>query len=80
MSMEDINYLEAWFKSVPRPLPDPVPYRQGETINGTEAFIKKGLDFVKANVDKAILYDPGMLRLRQLKEYLVKNGYTKEKK
>ncbi len=79
MSIEDINYLEAWFEAMPRPLPDPVPFRQGETMHNTEESIRKHFEFVKANLTIPVLYEPAMLRLRQLKEWLTKNGYTKEK-
>ena len=78
MSLEEISYLEAWFQSIPRPLPDPIPYRQGETIFEPEGFLKKHFTFLKANVDKPVLYDPGMLRVKLLKEYLIKNGHAKE--
>ena len=76
MSLEEINYLEAWFANVPRPLPDPVPYRQGEKIIGTEGFLQKHFAFVRANVNLPTLYEPGMMRLRQLKDWLIQNGHS----
>jgi hypothetical protein len=78
--MEEISYLEAWFESVPRPLPDPVPFRPGETIKGTEEFLKKHFAFVRANVNKPTLYDPAILRLKHFKEYLIKKGHSAEEK